>query len=315
MNTLTRRPYRQSADLETIAHLFNTSSARDRLERRTSGDRVAQDFRSPDFDVTRDVALWENAGGEAISYATVWAADEYFEFVVHPDYRDGAIEADILAWVERRMRELHQKTGKPVRLQTSAYTTETQRLAVLEVHGFTPERRFFRMKRSLGSPIPELQFPAGFTCRPIAGKTDGKAWVEMFNQSFVDHWNHHDLTVERFEHELDNPNYIPELNLIAIAPCGTFAGFCCGAIFPEDNRHKTEREGWINSLGTRRGFRRRGVGRALLLETLRRLREAGTDVALLGVDAENPSGAFRLYQSVGFSPILTMRIESKCLKS
>ena len=52
-------------------------------------------------------------------------------------------------------------------------------------------------------------------------------------------------------------------------------------------------------LGVRRPWRRRGLGRALLLEAFARFRERGCHAAALGVDGENTTGAVRLYESVG----------------
>jgi ribosomal protein S18 acetylase RimI-like enzyme len=60
------------------------------------------------------------------------------------------------------------------------------------------------------------------------------------------------------------------------------------------------RRGWLDSVFTRRAWRRRGLARALIVRSLHLLRERGLDVAALGVDADNPSGAFGLYESVGF---------------
>jgi ribosomal protein S18 acetylase RimI-like enzyme len=59
-------------------------------------------------------------------------------------------------------------------------------------------------------------------------------------------------------------------------------------------------DGWIADLGTRRGFRKMGLGRAMLLTGLHQLRAKGMETALLGVDSENPSSAMGLYESVGF---------------
>jgi ribosomal protein S18 acetylase RimI-like enzyme len=39
----------------------------------------------------------------------------------------------------------------------------------------------------------------------------------------------------------------------------------------------------------------------MLLAGMRWLKAQGMDTATLGVDAENPSGALRLYESVGFT--------------
>ena len=43
-----------------------------------------------------------------------------------------------------------------------------------------------------------------------------------------------------------------------------------------------------------------GLGRSLLLHGLHSLRSAGMETALLGVDSESPTGANKLYESVGF---------------
>ncbi len=116
----------------------------------------------------------------------------------------------------------------------------------------------------------------------------------MFNQTFIDHWNYHPLTVETHKHWFTDPNYKPEFDLVAIAPDGTFAAFCFCYINPEENEHFARKEGWIADLGTRRGFRKIGLGRAMLLAGLHQLKAAGMDTAKLGVDADNPNGASRL---------------------
>jgi ribosomal protein S18 acetylase RimI-like enzyme len=64
-------------------------------------------------------------------------------------------------------------------------------------------------------------------------------------------------------------------------------------------------DGWIDLLGTRRGHRGIGLGRAMLLAGLQHLREEGADTAILGVDAENPTGALGLYEKVGFKKVAT----------
>jgi ribosomal protein S18 acetylase RimI-like enzyme len=51
----------------------------------------------------------------------------------------------------------------------------------------------------------------------------------------------------------------------------------------------------------RRPWRRRGLGEALLLRALGQFYERGERVVQLGVDAENPSGATRLYERVGMT--------------
>ena len=58
--------------------------------------------------------------------------------------------------------------------------------------------------------------------------------------------------------------------------------------------------GWLQSVFTRRRWRRRGLATALIAESLRVLLDRGMTSAALGVDADNPSGAFGLYEGLGF---------------
>ncbi|MEQ9239013.1 GNAT family N-acetyltransferase [Coleofasciculus sp. E2-BRE-01] len=70
--------------------------------------------------------------------------------------------------------------------------------------------------------------------------------------------------------------------------------FCDGYI-PKDGN-----QGWINPVGTRRDYRKQGVARSMLQAVMQQLKTEGMETAMLYVDAENPSGARRLYESVGF---------------
>ena len=138
-------------------------------------------------------------------------------------------------------------------------------------------------------------------------------WVDMFNWSFIDHWNHHPLNLENHRHWLASPKYKADRDLVALAPDGTYAAFCFCWIDPDDNARNNRKEGWIDILGTRRGYRKIGLGTAMLLKGMRLLKDEGMDTAVLGVDAENPSGALRLYESVGFANVRTSVTYSKDL--
>lgn len=314
------RPYAGEADLPAIADLLNACEAVDRLEAGTSVEELRQEFDDPDWDLSRDVRLWQE-GTRLIGFGAVWVlppGDNHSGFLwcnVHPTVRGSDLETQILAWSEQRMREVAHERGVCVNLRASARSTHHYRVSLLEQHGFAIERYFYRMTRSLSEPIPEAQFPAGFSVRHVDRDRDAEAWVAMFNESFIDHWNHHPLTIEQFMHYTHEPDYTPEFDRIAVADDGTFAAFCTGHIYPKDNQRSGRNEGWINVLGSRRGFRRLGLGRAMLLSGLQQLKAIGAETALLGVDSENPSGALRLYESVGFSKLYTSIAYAKEVRS
>ncbi|MBE9186750.1 GNAT family N-acetyltransferase [Microcoleus sp. LEGE 07076] len=306
---LSARCYGGDRDLSAIADLINTCESVDLLDEGTSISELQQEFNQPSLDVARDIRLWEDAEGKLIGFAQLSVSepgeviDGWLWFRVHPDARGGDAETAAIAWGEVRMREVSAVRGPRVKLRTYARAEDGDRISVLTSNGFKVDRYFCRMARSLSEPIPEPQFPEGFALRQFPGEQDAEAWVEMFNQSFIDHWNHHDLTVEKFKYDLAKPDYRNDLDLIAVAADGTFAAFCYGQISVDECDRTGRNEGWIACLGTRRGFRKIGLGRAMLLAILERLKAAGVETAILGVDTANPSGALRLYESAGFHKI------------
>lgn len=310
LSTYIARSYRDESDLTRIVDLLNLCESVDRLEQGSSLEELRQEFDDPQLDPAHDTQLWIDASGLLIGFGQLWipfarqdASQEdsgFLWFKVHPSSRNQGLEAAILAWADQRLRVVGRERGVQMRLRTGLRDNQRELAEFLKQQGFVDDRYFYKMARSLAEPLPEPEFPAGFTLRHVEGNQEAEAWVAMYNQTFIDHWEFHPMTVEQFEYYGKDPDYQPELDLIAIAPDGTFAAFCVAEICRAENDRSGRNEGWIPLLGTRRGFRHIGLGRAMLLAGLHRLKAAGVDTALLGVDSRNPSGALRLYESVGF---------------
>jgi GNAT superfamily N-acetyltransferase len=72
--------------------------------------------------------------------------------------------------------------------------------------------------------------------------------------------------------------------------------------------------GWIHVLFTRRPWRARGVGAALLRDSFGRFWARDEHSIGLGVDAANATGAFRLYLRAGMLPVLGWVVYEKELR-
>ena len=59
-------------------------------------------------------------------------------------------------------------------------------------------------------------------------------------------------------------------------------------------------EGYVDTIAVLRAYRRRGLGTALLAQSLHALAQAGMEAAALDADAENTTGAVRIYERLGF---------------
>ncbi|NJK68744.1 MAG: GNAT family N-acetyltransferase [Microcoleus sp. CSU_2_2] len=311
MTILTMRSYRGETDWCAIATLIDACEAVDRLGEEVSASELKLILDAPKLDKARDVQLWEDGNYKLVGLALLDMPNSPDEidaclwFYVHPNVRGKGLEKDIIKWGEQRLREVGKGRNLPAKLRTYSREDKTDEIRLLEKQGFAVDRYFWTMARSLCEPIPTPEFPANFALTHVSGEQDIQPWVEMFNQSFIDHWNHHDLTAETVRYWMSDPNYQPELDLIAISGDRKFAAFCDCQIKPQENARSGNKDGWIELLGTRRDYRKMGLGKAMLLAGLHRLKAAGANTAKLSVDTNSLTGATKLYKSVGFRPMET----------
>jgi ribosomal protein S18 acetylase RimI-like enzyme len=305
------RLFAGATDVPAIVDLCNAIEAIDQVGNGTSVAELQLDLENPMIDPTRDLALWQDDSGKLVALGALWMhpanelIEAFFWMHVHPEARGMELDRDVADWGTARLREIATARKLPARLRLSTRDDNTYKISAFDRNGFELDRFFFDMARPLDQPIDAVPLPEGFMIRPLDGENELAAWIETFNLSFIDHWNHHDMTLERRLHWMKAPNYRPELDLVVVAPDGTLAAFSFCTIDVSNNQRMGVREGWVSDLGTRRGYRKRGLARALLGESLRTFKQAGMDTAKLGVDAQNPNGALQLYESVGFQKVET----------
>ena len=314
------RPYQNEADLPSIVALIDACEDVDALDRRTSVEELRGEIEAPGVDPERDLQLWHDHTGQLIGWGQLAISehgdtvDGRFWMRIHPAVRNQGLESEIMAWIEQRVREVAQQRQKPAQLLTGARDDQHDRLRLLNEWSFTPTRYFFTMRRSLKISIEQPQLPPGFTIREFQPGPDDDEWIALGNLAFREHWNHHDSTSEDLQHELAAPHVRPDLYHLAIAPDGTFAAYCQCELMQEQNERLQRAEGFVLGLGTHPRFRKLGLGRALLLNGLQQLKAAGMTSALISVDAENASGALKLYEAVGFRTFETWIMLHKLLQ-
>ena len=123
---------------------------------------------------------------------------------------------------------------------------------------------------------------------------DERVFYELQQETFEDSWEHVAVPFDKWAHWLlQPPMFVPDLWFLALAH-GEPAGFAIC------HPHRENGDlGWVGILGVRRPWRRRGLGRALLLHSSSEFRRRGLRRAGLGVDAESLTGAHRLYEAAG----------------
>jgi mycothiol synthase len=303
------RAYAGQADIPDVVRLQNAEWAADGTRGRVSVDEYMAWWSHPNekFDPARDVRIAE-LDGQAVGFAqSEWVdtTDGLREYrsggAVDPAFRRRGIGSLLLADRIAAARGLDETLGSEGARVLGMWTDarNVAGAALAERFGYEPARWFFDMERSLTRDLPEMEaLPDGVELRPMATEQAWQLWVAD-HEAFRDHWGGHDDSEANFRRWHDSPEFDPSMFIVAWDG-EEIAGGVLNAIYPEENAALGVERGWLDSVFTRRRWRRRGLARNLIVRSLHLLRERGMTTAVLGVDADNPSGALGLYESVGF---------------
>jgi GNAT superfamily N-acetyltransferase len=153
------------------------------------------------------------------------------------------------------------------------------------------------MRRPNLANLPVLPRPDGLEIRPIPNEPDAiKAVIAADNEAFLDHFGSVDDPDIVYAQIVEDPDTDVSLWIVAFDG-DEIAGAVLNGVHAD---HAGFPVGWLDSIFTRRPWRRRGLARALIARSLAVLRDRGLSSAALGVDAANPNQALHLYESCGF---------------
>ena len=207
------------------------------------------------------------------------------DLFVHPDRQGRGAGSLLLDWAERTTAE---QGLDAVRAGTAAGDDRGKEL--LERRGYSYIRSFYRMTIDLDDLPPEPQWPARFTVALEQGQE--RLVYEALEEAFDDHWGHEPRTFE--EWTTSNGPFDDRLCYLVRDEAGTVVA----AQVCDEDRWSVA---WVSILGVRRDWRRHGLGEALLRQAFHDLASRGRRRIALGVDAENTTGATRLYTRVGMT--------------
>ncbi len=293
------------ADLEPAVDLINRHSRAAIDTDITTLEDIRNEWVSPGFTPERDICLVHAPDGTLAGYEEVWttARPPVHPWVwgcVDPEHEDLGVGTTLLTWAESRARQVLDIVPAELRvaMNIGTYSTADKARRLFEDQGWRYFRSSYRMLIEMDAPPAAPEWPDGISARLFDPQRDLEAVYRAVNEAFRDHFGFIEPTFEdgfkRFTHFMTNENYDPTLWFLAMDG-DEIAGMCL-------NRPQTvdmEGCGYVNTLGVRREWRKRGIGLALLLHTFGEFYQRGFRKVALGVDAQNLTGALRLYQKAG----------------
>jgi len=274
-------------------------------------DDLQREFDDPWSDAEVDSLAAFTLDGQLVGYARTFQNPQpegevrcHLVVEVHPAQRTNELEDALLDWAEERGRQRVMLASNEVArvLRSGIMDAQAKQQAQLERRGFSIVRYFYRMQRDLSEPIPAVQLPADLALRVYTPELSDALYA-AFNEAFRDHWSFDPVTADDWQiFFVGRSSFRSDLTYV-VMDGHDVAGFSLNGISPDENARHGRSDGWVEVLAVRRPWRKRGVATALLCASMHAFKAEGLKHTVLGVDTENPSGALRVYESVGFKPI------------
>jgi mycothiol synthase len=240
------------------------------------------------LDLGRDSLQIEDEAGALAAAATVYERSRgklELDAYVRPDRTGRGLGSTLLDWGEREARRRGCEA-----VQTGILGADQAARRLVLARGFVVVRHFYRMLVDLDGPPPEPSWPEGFT---VATFRPGEEEIlhAVTEDAFAEHWGYSPETLEQWQSTVFGREWW-DPTLVYLVRAGEEVAAA------EINALRFGM-GWVGTLGTRKPWRGRGLGRALLLHAFGELYRRGERRIGLAVDAGNETGATHLYESVG----------------
>jgi len=216
----------------------------------------------------------------------------------------GTVLPDILLDVaEAKCREMAAEMETNLTLVFSGWTMKQAegRHDVYKNHGFNPVRYFFNMTRNNQKELGDYPLADGIVIRTA----EEKEYRKVFNaigEAFKDHWGWSEATEEEYQEWKKDRHFQPHLWKIAWIG-DEVAGTVLNYVDEAENDEYNRKRGYTETICVHRNWRGKGIAKAIIAESIRMFTAMGMEECALGVDAENPSGALKLYQQLGFEEV------------
>ena len=215
-----------------------------------------------------------------------------FDVFVQPRLRASELESYWREWAELRLTQAVRLRGE--NLIRAMWVRQGDPVVTdwLESHGFHQGGADAHMLYDLDRSLPEALIPPGCQLRASAGLPEVHARASAQHGAFGSKVPF-DRYVQRFTRFMQSGVYDPQWDIVAEMPDGKIGAFCLTWPDPVTGVALFE------PVGTHPDYQRKGLGRAVMLEALRRLARAGMRQAIVTTGEDNLP-AIKLYESVGF---------------
>ena len=301
------RPFRED-DILGIVNVKNAVNQSLGVKLMTALQEITEELSPPYVSADDDVFCAEE-NGTLLGYAHTYFVDSTEKEVrcyvlggTHPAHVGRGIGTALTTRAIGRARQLLESGAPalPRRLRSDIPVNDTAAAALLTDLGFAPVRWFHDLVRPL-STLPGITCPEGFRILPWdASRNEELRAVK--NAAFTDHWGSTPTSADGWNQMTAGWGSRTDLSFMALDNQDRVVGLLLTHRYPDDDALLNGAYGWIDKIATLQEFRARGIASALITIALHAYAAEGLTHAALNADGDNPTGAFRLYGTLGFVP-------------
>ena len=244
------------------------------------------------YDPADMMRYWLDEDGEICAIAILYPHWEAFDLQVAPALWLSERHARLVDFCESETLVLAARFGLRMKeLALDVFDCDPDFIAFVEARGYKHSKHGFSMTRHALRSFPAAELPPAFRFHQ-ATAADAERLADVHNHSFTSKWN-----AESYAKVFRSPHM--EYEFVVEAPDGRFAAFT--NVWIDD----LNRSLLFEPVGAHADFRRRGIGKALMVHVLRRMKaEHGVKCAYVchAPESQNPAAA-ALYASVGFEKL------------
>ena len=295
------------SDLPEIAALISEGLSFDGLTIVQTAEELEEEFGGPYCFLDQDVMVAVHEShiiGVGYTYFLPSETKEercYTFGTVKPTYRRKGVGTEILKWTAERAEKLLQSTKRtiPKYLRSDVGTSNTSADFLFQKFNMRPVRWNEDLIIDLNQSPGVLNSP-GYCVIPWDTSRDEEARV-VKNLAFMDHWGSTPTSEEGWEQLVHGSTARLDQSFFALDQYEKIIGVLLSHRYESDDEVLGKRIGWIDKLATLSEHRKKSVGKSLITHALAAYKRDGLTHGALDVDTENPTGAYGLYTSVGFS--------------
>jgi predicted N-acetyltransferase YhbS len=235
------------------------------------------------------IGIWED-GGEIVGVVLYELRLGEAFFQVDPTYAH--LKAEMLAYAEQHLADQTQEGEPYLKVYVNDFDAEFEGLVQSRGYERQPDSDRPMARFVIPTPFPPIHLPEGFRLKSLAEENDLAKIDRVLWRGFNHPGEPPEDGVEDRKKMQSGPNFRKDLTIVVEAPNGAFAAFG-GLWFDPVNKF-----GYVEPVATDPDYRRMGLGRAAVLEGVRRCGELGATVAYVGSD-------MLFYQSMGFQKLYT----------